>query len=47
MEDSVPGNEKDNARAMCKERISFLHRMNPNVRIAPRPNELVVFIMTG
>ena len=41
MEDSVPTNEKDHARALCREKIKFLHTHNPNVMIFPRPNELV------
>ena len=42
MEDSVPLGEKDKARAMCKEKIKFLHARNPKVKIVPRPNELVL-----
>lgn len=42
MEDSVPLNEKEHARAMCKEKISFLHKNNPKVKIVPRPNVLLI-----
>jgi len=40
MEDSVPHNEKDKARKMCREKIEFLHRSAPDVKICPRPNEV-------
>jgi len=40
LEDSVPLNEKEIARKMCREEIEFLHRAAPNVKICPRANEI-------